>query len=102
MKDRVSFTADGDYTINFALHTAELALLDYYEGLWDKKHQIEVEADPEDAKTALQAIEDAAQSALDVIDLIDGSIITINTSKAVSSVEALSDALSQLPTNVTT
>lgn len=95
----ITFGEDGTYTISAeikALSETDRALIEEYQKLWETKHAIEVETDPEQTKTALQEIEDSAQSALDVIDSIDGTTITINTSSAVSNVDKLRSALEKL------
>ena len=98
LQAKVSFGEDGEYKINVGvqLSSDEIAELEKYKKLWEERHDIEVNSDPDDAKTALEVIESAAQSALDVINAIDGTTITINTSSAISNVHKLADALKDL------
>jgi len=98
LQSKINFGEDGTYTVKVGVQLTddELARMEQYKKLWEERHEIEVETDPDDAKTALELIESAAQSALDVINNIDGTTITIDTSSAVSSVSALYDALQLL------
>ena len=98
LENKIKFGEDGIYTVKVGvdLSQEDIDKLQQYKKLWEEKHNIEVETDPEETKTALEEIESSAQSALDVIDLIDGTTITINTSTAVSNVDKLRSALEKL------
>ena len=101
--NKVKLNENGELELNAtigitvdSLSEEELNKWNEYQSLLNEKHNMEVNADTTDAKTALEKIEDAADSALDVINQIDGTTITVNTSSAVSNVEKLTKALKDL------
>ena len=100
---KVVLNKDGELELNASINITVDSLSEEekekwieYQSLLNEKHSMEINADPEDAKTALETIEDAAGTALEVIKKIDGTTITINTSSAVSNVHKLTDALKEL------
>ena len=98
LKSKIDFGENGEYTVKVGvdLSQEDIDKLQQYKKLWEEKHNIEVDTDPEETKTALEEIESSAQSALDVINSIDGTTISIDTSSAISSVDRLREALEKL------
>lgn len=98
-KEKVDFGENGEYTVKVGVELSkdELMALEEYKKLCQEQYTIET--DQEQTKTALEEIEATAQGALDVINMIDGATIEIDTSSAISSVNALADALLGIPTS---